>query len=103
MAFNRTHIRKVLIPALVFLVLSGIVVAEFPELLTLTENTTNDFTVRKTTTTVLLVFLDTSKYVRMAGLDSASAPGLLFSRLSPFEKAVLVPSRLFLLHSDLRR
>lgn len=104
MASKRTHVRNFLIPALLFLVLSGIVVAEIPELLTLTENTTNDFTVRKINTAVLRVFLETRNYVGIAGVDSASASAsaLLFSRSTPLDNAALVPSKLFLHNSDLR-
>jgi hypothetical protein len=102
MASRRTPIRHILIPALAVLVLSGIVFAEVPELLRLTEDITNDFTVRKTNTLVLRVFLDTNNYVGMAGLDSDSASGLLFSRPRSLDKAAIVPSKLFLLHSDFR-
>lgn len=102
MASKRTHVRNFLIPALLFLVLSGIVVAEIPELLTLTENTTNDFTVRNINTAVLRVFLETRNYVGIDGVDSASASALLFSRSTPLDNAALVPSKLFLHNSDLR-
>jgi hypothetical protein len=53
MAFRRAHIRKIFVPAPVFLVLSVIVVAELPELLTLTDDTTNDLTVRKANIVVM--------------------------------------------------
>lgn len=102
MASRRTHIRKILPPAIVFLVLSGIVVAQFPELLSLIDDTTNDFTVRKTNTVVLSVLLGGSEVVRMSGLFSGSASGLLLSRPSPYDKLASAPSKLFLLHSDLR-
>jgi hypothetical protein len=103
MASCCTPIRHILIPALVFLVLSGVVGAEFPELLRLTEDTTNDYTVRKPTTLVLPVLLDTKKPVGMAEVGSAATFTLRFSRPSSLDNAALVPSKRFLLHSDLRR
>jgi len=48
------------------------------------------------------VHLKASKHVRIADKDSAPAPNLLFSRLSPFERAELVPSDVFILYSILR-
>jgi hypothetical protein len=103
MASKRTHVRNLLTPALLFLVLSVIVCAEIPELLTLTENTTNDFTVRTTTPVDAHVFLKANNFVGIAGADSPSASGLLFPPPTPIEKVSLVPLKLFLLNSDLRR
>lgn len=72
MAFRRAHIRKIFVPAPVFLVLSVIVVAELPELLTLTDDTTNDLTVRKANIVVLRVLPDVSKYGRMSDVVPTS-------------------------------
>jgi len=103
MSYRRAPIRHLLIPVLVFLVLTGILVAEFPELLRLTEDTTNDYTVRKTNTLLLRVFLDTNKSAGLAEVDSSDVSDLLLSCTSSLDGAALVPSKLFLLHSDLRR
>jgi hypothetical protein len=103
MASRRTPIRHILIPVMVFLVLSGIVVAEFPEILRLTEDTTNDYTIRRTNTLVLPAFLDAKKSAGLAEVDSAAASNSPLSRPSSLDNAALVPSKLFLLHSDLRR
>jgi hypothetical protein len=50
MSPKRTRIVGILARVVVFLVMFGIVGGEFPELLSLTDNTSNDFTVRKTNT-----------------------------------------------------
>jgi hypothetical protein len=46
----RTHdfvSRRLVLPLMVCLLLSGVLSAEFPELLSLTDNASNDFTIRK--------------------------------------------------------
>jgi hypothetical protein len=99
----RTNIGKILGPALVFLLLCGIVGGEFPELLTLTDNTANDFTFGRTKTVVLRVSLDASRHARIADVVSNTpAPGSPFWHLLPSEKATMVPSELSILHSVLR-
>jgi hypothetical protein len=99
----RTKIRKILVASLVCLLLCGIVASEFPELLTLTNDTSNDFTVRNANTAGLRALPDAHRPVRVADINS-SAPAaiLLQSRLIAFEKAAPVPSELFILHSILR-
>jgi len=49
---TRTKIGKILLPVLATLLLIGIVSSEFPELLSLTDNTANDFAVLKVNTVV---------------------------------------------------
>lgn len=103
MARRRTHIGGILVPALAFLLLCGIVFAEFPELLSLTDNTANDFTIRKTDTFALPVHLYVDGHIRILDIDSKILVlNFHFSRLSPFEKTALVPTKLFILLSDLR-
>ena len=103
MMLARTKIRKILVAALVSLLLCGIVVSEIPELLTLTDNTSNDFAVRKTSTEGLRALPDVRRPVRIADINSTvPAAILLHSRLKPFEKAAPVPSELLILHSTLR-
>jgi hypothetical protein len=80
----RTEIRKILVSSLVALLLCGIVASEFPELLSLTDNTANDFTLRKTNTEGLRALPDA---VRVAINFSVPAATLLHSRLVLFEKA----------------
>jgi hypothetical protein len=99
---KRIGIGKIFARALLFLLLCGIVAGEFPELLSLTDNTANDFTVRSAQSVVPPVRLNVTKNVRIADKDFALAHNLLFSRLSPFEKAELVPSDVFILYSILR-
>ncbi len=102
MVSKRISIGKILPRALLCLLLCGIVAGEFPELLSLTDNATNDFTVRGARSVVPTVRLNTSKHVRIADKDSVSASNLLFSRFTPFEKAELAPSDVFILYSILR-
>jgi hypothetical protein len=102
MVCRRIIIGKILARALLCLLSCGIFAGELPELLTLTDNATNDFSVAGSRPVVPPVRLNASKSVRIADKDSALAPNLLFSRLSPFEKAELVPSDVFIFYSILR-
>ena len=103
MSFGRTDIGKILLRALVLLLLCGIVVEEFPELLSLTDNATNDFTVIRINSRTSPTLVHAAGHVRKADLDSYTyAPELCFSRVSSFDKAELVPSGAFILHSVLR-
>jgi hypothetical protein len=95
-------IGKFLARALLGLLLCGIIAGELPELLTLTDNATNDFTVCGARSAVPPVHIKASMKVRIAGNDSVLASSFLFSRLSPFERAELVPSDVFILYSILR-
>ncbi len=100
---GRIKIRKILLASLVCLLLCGIVASEFPELLTLTDNTSNDFTVRNTSTAGLRALPEAQRPVRIADINSTvPAAILLHSRLIALEKSAPVPSELFILHSILR-
>jgi hypothetical protein len=101
MVRKRISVGKILGRALLCLLLCGIVAGEFPELLSLTDNATNDFTVRGASSVVPPVLLKASKHVRIVD-KAAPAPNFLFSRLAPFEKAQLVPSDVFIFCSILR-
>ncbi len=97
-----TKIRKILVASLVVLLLCSIVASEFPELLSLTDNTSNDFTLRKINTERLGALSDAGGPVRIADLNSSVlATTLVHSPLIPLEKAP-VSSELFILHSVLR-
>jgi hypothetical protein len=91
---------RIVLVALVGLLLCGIVASEFPELLSLTDNAANDFTIRASP---LVLRVPSVKDVRKAAMDFNN-PALdpLFSRLGTFEKAALVHSDLFVLYSVLR-
>jgi hypothetical protein len=103
MARKRTGIGKFLLLTLVFVLVCGIVSSEFPELLSLTDNATNDFTISRTKSPVLPVVPGATRPVRVGGADfSAPAPNLVFSRRDTLEAAALVPSDLFILHSVFR-
>ena len=100
---ERTKIRKLLVWSLFSILLCGIVASEFPELLSLTDNTANDFTIGRTNTEGLHALPDARGPVRIAEVNSSiPADALIHSRLIPFEKAAPVPSELFILHSVLR-
>lgn len=103
MASARIKIGKILVPVLISLLLCGIVAAEFPELLSLTDNTANDFTVGKAKTAVSHSLPDASRRVRMTDVDSnVLTPSSILLRLSRLEKTPLFPSELSVLHSVLR-
>lgn len=102
MVRKRISIGKILARALLCLLLCGIVAGELPELFSLTDNATNDFTVSGARSVVPPVRLNVSQNGRIADKDSAPASDFLFSRESPFEKAELVPSDILILHSILR-
>ena len=93
---------KTFVTAIVGLLLCGIVAAELPELLSLADNTSNDFTVCK----VSLSLLPTAKSVQnvqKAAIDlKDSSHNSLFLHLAPFVGAELIPALLFILHSILR-
>ena len=103
MAFTRTKIGKILVSVLVSLLLCGIVAAEFPELLSLTDNTANDFALNKTKAVALHAIPYASRHARMTDMEfNIPAPALLLSHLSSFEKAAYPFSGLSILHSILR-
>ena len=103
MARRLASFGKILVPALALLLLCGIAAAEIPELLSLTDNTSNDFSVCKADPLVLSVRFEASRGNPVVDSDSnASAHDFLFSHLNPFDQAILVPSEQFLLHSVLR-
>lgn len=103
MARRRTRTGGVVAQVIVFLLLCGIVGGEFPELLSLIDNTSNDFTVRKTNSMVSFLPRDASRHDRVSDLEpTIAAHDGTFSRFSPFEKAELVPSDVSILYSILR-
>ena len=98
-----TTIGKIMVPAFVVLLLCVIFTAEFPELLSLVDDTANDFTVRGPYSADLLVHLLSTSRPRITAMEFGSpAPVLLFPLLSPIEKTALASSKLFILHSVLR-
>jgi len=99
----RLNSGRILVPALLSLLLCGIVAAEFPELLSLTDNTVNDFTVRAASSLVLPALPHAGGPVRIVDIDSATpASALLFSRLRLFEMAALLTPEPLILHCILR-
>jgi hypothetical protein len=100
---RRTLIGKLIVPVVVVLVLGVVVTMEFPEFLTLTDDTTNDFTIRKTVSVELLVPPLSGGHRQTSGIDlNIPEPELLSSLLIPVEKTALASSSLFILHSELR-
>jgi hypothetical protein len=99
----RIKVRKILLVSLVSILLCSMVASEFPELLTLTNDTSNDFTVRNTSTVGLRALSEAHRPVNVVAINSSvPAAILLHSRLLAFEKTASVPSELFILHSVLR-
>jgi len=103
MSRRRTRIVGIVARLVVFLVLCGIVGGEFPELLSLTDNTSNDFTVRKTNNAVSPLTRNANRHDRASNLkpNIAEHDGA-FSRLGPIETAELVASGVFSLYFILR-
>ncbi len=103
MTRKRTRIGGIVAQVIVFVLLCGIVGGEFPELLSLTDNTSNDFTVRKTNSTVSCLSRDASRHDRVSDVAPNIAERVsTFSCFSPFERAELVPSGVLNLYSILR-
>jgi hypothetical protein len=99
---RRVIVVRTLVTALASVLVCGIVVAELPELLSLTDNTSNDFTIRKPNSSVSPV-LQSAKNVRKATTDlNDSSHGSFVLHQGTFEKAELVPTFLLYLHSILR-
>jgi hypothetical protein len=93
MARTRTNIGRILVSALVFLMLCGIVATEFPELLTLTDCTRNDFTLGRADSRVAILQRCPNTNARLADLGlNIPAITLPYSRFTPFERATLVSS-----------
>jgi len=103
MTRRRTRIGGIVAQVIVFLLLCGIVGGEFPELLSLTDGTSNDFTVHKTDSVVSRLPRDASRHVRVSDVaPNIAACDDSLSRFSPFERAELVPSGVSSLYSILR-
>jgi hypothetical protein len=97
------HHGKVIVPLVIILTLCVIVTVELPELLTLVDNTSNDFTVRKINTADPFLLNVSISHRRITDIEfCSSAPEFPFSNLNSFEKTQSVSSRLFVLYSDLR-
>lgn len=94
---------RIVAQSIVFLLLCGIVGGEIPELLALTDNTSNDFTVCKTNSVISLIRYYTKRYIRVANAGpNIAAHGMLFPRLGPFEQVVVVSSAGLILDTVLR-
>jgi hypothetical protein len=103
MTRGRAGIGKILVTAVVVLLLCGIVAGEFPELLSLTDNATNDFTLIKAKSAASPVLLVAKKYLPASDVNSyALAPTLVFSHTRPFENEAYVSSGALVLRSILR-
>ena len=103
MASKQTDIGKIVATGAIVLLMCVIVLVQVPELVSLNEDTTNDFLIHRANAADLLVLPDPSKYLRIADIQSESpAPESVFSRLSQLEISALVPSELSILHSVIR-
>lgn len=95
---------KLLISATVFLLLGGVVASELPELLTLTDNPTNDFTVCKASSVEGVRVLSAAKQGAIHfAVRAVVAHGAVELATVTVQGASPTPSGLFLLHSVLRR
>jgi hypothetical protein len=93
---------RILRIGLLTLLLCGIVASELPDLLSLTDNSANDFTMRSQDSLVPSV-LNSARSVRKASIDlNTSTQDLPFRGPSTLEKKALAPSLHFVLYSILR-
>ncbi len=99
---HRTVIVRTLGIAFVSLLLCAILASELPELLSLTDNTANDFTMLSKDSLVLSVLDCAINVPKPAIKFNISTQDSLFGRLGSPEKTELAPSHLFILYSDLR-
>lgn len=102
MSLRSTIVRRIGV-ALVGLLLCAIFASELPELLSLTDNTSNDYAVRSADSLVSPV-LDTARRVHKPTIEfciSVRAP--LPGNLGTLEETELTPAHLFILYSILRR
>jgi hypothetical protein len=92
---TRMNLRRFLVPALVLLMLCGIFAAEFPELLTLTDSSRNDFTLRGMNSSVSTPKHYAGTRARLTEL-ALNAPFIdhPFEPLNPFIDTPLVSSQM---------
>jgi len=100
---KRASIGRMFPHVIVFLLLCGIVGGEFPELLALTDNTTNDFTIRKMNSVISPRLRNAGRHVRVAAVvePNITTHDILFLHLHPFERAAF-SSDAFILGTVLR-
>jgi hypothetical protein len=100
---KRANIGRIFAQVIVFLLLCGIVCGELPELLALTDNTTNDFTIRKMNSAISPRLRNASRRVRVADViePTITAHDILFQHFHPFERAAF-SSDAFILGTVLR-
>jgi hypothetical protein len=99
---RRDIVVKTFVAAVVSLLLCGIIAAELPELLTLTDNTSNDFTICKISSS-RLSNAQSVQNLQKAAMDlNKPSRSSLFVHLRFFVKAQLISALLFILHSILR-
>jgi hypothetical protein len=102
MLMHRSILARLLFPAAVCLLLCGIVSAELPECLSLKDDTSNDFTVRKAASAVNIPLLNAAKqwpiqfHVEREKLSAAEPC------TSTLADALSIPAMVFILHSVLR-
>ena len=100
---HRSIIGRALGIAFVSLLLCIIFASELPELLSLTDNTANDFTIVSADSLASPVLHGAINVEKPFIKFDISTQDSLFGRLSLVEKTELAPRRLFVLYSALRR
>jgi len=100
---KRARIGRKFGQVIVFLLLCGIVGGEIPELLALTDNTTNDFTILKMNSAISPRLRNTRGRIRVADVAELkiTAHDMLFQHFHPFERAAF-SSGAFILGTVLR-
>jgi hypothetical protein len=103
MTSHRSILGRLAFATIACTLICTIVSAEMPELLTLTDNTSNDYAVRKANVLGSIRALSSAKQAGACCSISVPLHSLLESWTVAFQDASQTPSGLFILHSVLRR
>src|ERR1700751_2320601 len=102
MPIPRSSSAKILVPMIVGLLLCGLVATELPEILSLTDNTANDFTIRKTSTPQSAPKLSAASYDSFQLNTKGFEYSEQVDRSTAFEGVKPTSSSLFILFCALR-
>ena len=102
MPSRRPGSSKILVPIIVGLLLCGLVTAELPELLSLTDNTSNDFTVRKASAPQSTANACAASYNSSRLNTKGFVHNQQVSRIAAFDNVKPASSSLFILLCTLR-
>jgi hypothetical protein len=99
---HRSILARLMFSAIAFVLICGIVSAELPECLSLTDNTTNDFTVRKNVSIEHIHLLRAAKQGPFQVVLTTVKPSATELWTATVKGASAICTRLFIFHSVLR-